>query len=213
MIVQNCGECAVVRGTGRWHLHPISMQCPFQMLGVNIMELPLKKKHGNCYVINVLGFSDKMAICLSSPNQKAIRIAQLLTEEMLVFQIHYCLIMSQPFGSCYICDKCTYLLFFYTYMYFFHVARNQLHSCTHVSALLVHVLMSIAAPQSPLQPAKVTEGQVLVDDDNVTPVTSRPCKWKPPQKRKENTMSLGETHFEKHTWKAEEMSTNAGRRF
>ena len=84
-------------------------------------------------------------------------------------------------------------------MYLFFSCCRKSASCTHVSALL-HALTSITAPQFQLQPAEETEGEVLVDDDDVTPVTSRPCQWKPPRKRKESTMRLGEAYFEKHVY-------------
>ena len=44
---KNCPDCAVVSGTGRKHvppLHPISVQCSFQIFGVDIMELPITEK-------------------------------------------------------------------------------------------------------------------------------------------------------------------------
>ena len=40
---QSCPECSVVTGAGRKHvplLHPIPVERPFQILGVDIMELP-----------------------------------------------------------------------------------------------------------------------------------------------------------------------------
>ena len=58
---KNCPDCAVVSGTGRKHvppLHPISVQCSFQIFGVDIMELPITEK-GNCYVIAFQDFLTK----------------------------------------------------------------------------------------------------------------------------------------------------------
>ena len=51
--VKSCPECAIISGTGRKHrppLHPIPVQRPFQILGVDIMELPITKQ-GNRYSI------------------------------------------------------------------------------------------------------------------------------------------------------------------
>uniref|UniRef100_A0A1X7UW15 Integrase catalytic domain-containing protein n=1 Tax=Amphimedon queenslandica TaxID=400682 RepID=A0A1X7UW15_AMPQE len=62
-----CPDCAVVSGGGRKQippLQPIPVQRPFQILGVDIMEQPTTKS-GNQY------------------DQKAIRIARLLPEEIL----------------------------------------------------------------------------------------------------------------------------------
>ena len=67
-------------------------------------------------------------------------------------------------------------------------------SCTHVSALL-HALVSVTTPQFQLQPSESPE--VLLNSEEVVPVTSRPCEWKPPKKRKESTMALSDTSFEK----------------
>ena len=53
---KSCVECAVVNGTGkvqRLPLHPILVQRPFQILGVDIMELPVTQQ-GNQYVIDFL---------------------------------------------------------------------------------------------------------------------------------------------------------------
>ena len=44
---KNCPECAIVTGggqTGRPSLHSIPVQRPFQIVGVDIMELPLSRK-------------------------------------------------------------------------------------------------------------------------------------------------------------------------
>ena len=49
----NCPYCAIVEGSGRKQkplLHPIPTEHPFQIIGVNIMELPLTSK-GSRYLI------------------------------------------------------------------------------------------------------------------------------------------------------------------
>ena len=86
-VCQNCGECAIVRGTGRRHrppLHPIPVQRPFQIVGVDVMELPLTR-HGNRYVVMFQDFLIKWPLVFPVPDQKAIRIAWLLTKEVLPF--------------------------------------------------------------------------------------------------------------------------------
>ena len=49
----NCLYCAIMKGTGRKQrlpLQPIPTECPFQIVGLDIMELPLTSK-GNRYLI------------------------------------------------------------------------------------------------------------------------------------------------------------------
>ena len=51
--VENCPECTIVMGNGRHYnppLHPIPIDRPFQIVGVDLMELP-KTRKGNKYVI------------------------------------------------------------------------------------------------------------------------------------------------------------------
>ena len=81
---RNCAECSVVSGSGRRQvppLHPIPVQRPFQILGVDIMELPTTAQ-GNRYVIVFQDFFTKWPFVFPAPDQKAIRIARLLTEEV-----------------------------------------------------------------------------------------------------------------------------------
>jgi len=82
---KNCAECAVVSGTGRKYrppLHPIPVQRPFQILGVDIMELPTTER-GNRYVIVFQDFLTKWPLVFAAPDQKAIRIVRLLAEEVV----------------------------------------------------------------------------------------------------------------------------------
>lgn len=65
--ISYCAEYAIVSGTGRAQrppLHPIPVQRAFQILGVDIMELPITTP-GNRYLI-VSGFPDEMAVCIPS---------------------------------------------------------------------------------------------------------------------------------------------------
>ena len=82
---KNCAECAVVSGYRRMNrppLHPILVQRPFQILGVDIMELPVTEK-GNRYIIVFQHFLTQWPLVFPAPDQKAIRIARLLAEEVL----------------------------------------------------------------------------------------------------------------------------------
>ena len=85
------------------------------------------------------------------------------------------------------------------YALYFHINtilllsfRNSA-SCTHVSALL-HALASMTSPQFALQPSEPCP----LSDDDETPVTSLPCQWKAPKLRKERTLQMSGTTFEKH---------------
>ena len=82
---KNCGECATVAGVGRRNkppLHPVPIQRPFQIVGFDIMELP-KTYQGNHYVIVFQDFMTKWPLVFPAPDQKAIRLARLVAEELL----------------------------------------------------------------------------------------------------------------------------------
>ena len=68
-------------------------------------------------------------------------------------------------------------------------------SCTHVSALL-HALVSLTSPQFQISPNESTAMDHLADE---IPITSLPCQWKAPKKRKESTLPIAQVKFEKHT--------------
>ena len=75
-------ECAVVSGGSRPHqppLHPIPVQRPFQIVGVDVMELPLTED-GNCS-----GLLNEVPPGVPMPDQKAIRIVKLLVKEVIPF--------------------------------------------------------------------------------------------------------------------------------
>ena len=65
-------------------------------------------------------------------------------------------------------------------------------SCTHVSAVL-HALASICPTSFSLKPT------VHSAEDQV-PVTSLPCQWKPPRKRKQSTLPISQAVFRKHDY-------------
>ena len=74
---KSCLECAIVTGGGRHHqppLHPIPVQCPFQIMGVDNMELPWTEK-GNKYVVVFQDLFSKWPMVFPVPDQKAIRLA------------------------------------------------------------------------------------------------------------------------------------------
>ena len=82
---RNCAECAMATGTGREKrppLHPIPVKRPFQIWGIDIMELP-KTAKGNKYVIVMQDFLTKWPLVVPAPDQKANRIARLLVDELL----------------------------------------------------------------------------------------------------------------------------------
>ena len=82
---KNCPDCAVVSGAGRKQippLHPIPVQRPFQIFGMDIMELPMTER-GNRYVIVFQDFLTKWPLVFPAPDQKAIRIARLVAEEIV----------------------------------------------------------------------------------------------------------------------------------
>lgn len=81
-------ECATVSGVERrWKppLHPIPVQQLFQIVRVNIMELPVTTQ-GNQYVIVFQDFLTKWPLVLPAHNQKAIHIACLVAEEVVLFR-------------------------------------------------------------------------------------------------------------------------------
>ena len=83
----NCPQCAIVEGTGRKQkppLTPIPTQHPFQVIGVDIMELPLTTK-GNRYLIVFQDLFTKWPMAYPASDQKTERIARLLVEEIIPF--------------------------------------------------------------------------------------------------------------------------------
>ena len=80
-----CPECAVAVGTGRTlkpSLHPIPVSRPFQILGIDVMELPLTER-GNKYAVVLQDLFTKWPFVFAVPDQKAERLAKLLVEEII----------------------------------------------------------------------------------------------------------------------------------
>jgi len=81
----NCTHCVIVEGTGRRQkpqLQPILTESPFQILGVDIMELPVTSK-GNRYVIVFQDLFTKWPMVYPALDQKTDRIARLVVEEIV----------------------------------------------------------------------------------------------------------------------------------
>ena len=81
----SCAHCAIVEGTGRKQkplLQPIMTERPFQIFGVDIMELPVTAK-GNHYVIVFQDLFTKGPMVYPTPDQKTERIAKLVVKEIV----------------------------------------------------------------------------------------------------------------------------------
>ena len=84
---RNCPECAIVNSSGRVNvppLHPIPVQRVFQIVGVDVMDLP-KTEAGNKHVVVFQDFLSKYPLVFPVPDQKSLRIARLLVEEVVPF--------------------------------------------------------------------------------------------------------------------------------
>ena len=84
---KKCPECAVVTGAGHQHrppLHPIPIQRPFQIIGVDIMDLPCTES-GNKHVVVFQDMFTKWPMVYAVPDQKTERITKLLCEEIVPF--------------------------------------------------------------------------------------------------------------------------------
>ena len=85
--VRGCPECAIVSGGGkvvRPPLHPIPVSRPFQILGVDVMDLPLTTS-GNKHVLVFQDLFTKWPMVYPIPDQKSDRIVKLLVEEIVPF--------------------------------------------------------------------------------------------------------------------------------
>ena len=82
---KSCPQCAIVSCHGRQlrpPLQPIPVERTFQILGVDIMELP-KTSRGNQFVIVFQDYLSKFPLVFPIPDQKTERIVRLLTEEVI----------------------------------------------------------------------------------------------------------------------------------
>ena len=81
----SCPQCAIVNSSGRVNkppLHPIPVQRVFQIVGVDVMDLP-KTEAGNKHVIMFQDFLSKYPLVFPIPDQKAVRVARLLAKEVI----------------------------------------------------------------------------------------------------------------------------------
>ena len=82
---KKCPECVIATGGQRQHkpyLQPIPVQRPFQIIGVDIMDLPCTES-GNKHVIVFQDMFTKWPMVFPVPDQKSVRIARLLCEEIV----------------------------------------------------------------------------------------------------------------------------------
>ena len=82
---RSCTSCAIASGSGRpskLTLAPIPVQRPFQIIGVDVMELPVTKR-GNRYAIVFQDMFSKWPMVYPAPDQKSLRLVKLLVEEIV----------------------------------------------------------------------------------------------------------------------------------
>ena len=82
---RNCPQCTISTGSGRQlkpPLQPIPVSRPFQIIGVDIMDLP-KTSRGNQHVVVFQDFLTKWPLVFPTPDQKALRLTRLLAEEVV----------------------------------------------------------------------------------------------------------------------------------
>ena len=84
---KSCPECATATGgcrPSKPHLSPIPVQRLFQVIGLDLMELPVTSQ-GNRYVVVFQDFLTKWPMVDPVPDQTTERIVKLLTEEIMPF--------------------------------------------------------------------------------------------------------------------------------
>jgi len=84
--VDNCPKCAVTTGTGKHHnlpLHPIPVSRPFQIVGINLMELPQTKKGNKCVVLQ--DYLTKWPLVYPTSDQCTQTFARILVEDVIPF--------------------------------------------------------------------------------------------------------------------------------
>ena len=65
-------------------LHLIPVQRPFRILGLDIMDLPVTEQ-GNKHVVVFQDYFTKWPMVFAVPDQKTVRIVELLTKEVIPF--------------------------------------------------------------------------------------------------------------------------------
>ena len=95
---RTCPECNFATGTGRTvkpPLHPIPVSRPFQIFGIDIMDLPLTDQ-GNRHVVVIQDLFTKWPLVFPVPDQKTTRIARIIAEEMIpLFGVPECLLSDR----------------------------------------------------------------------------------------------------------------------
>ena len=84
---KSCPDCAIAVGggrPGRPPLQPIPVKRVFQIVGVDVMDLP-KTERGNKHVLVFQDFLSKWPMVFPIPDHKAERIVKLLVEELVPF--------------------------------------------------------------------------------------------------------------------------------
>ena len=82
---RNCPQCRIATGTGktlRPPLQPIPVDRLFQIVGIDIIELP-KTSRGNNYVVVFQDFLSKFPLVFPVPDQKTERLVRLLVEQVV----------------------------------------------------------------------------------------------------------------------------------
>lgn len=69
-------------------------------------------------------------------------------------------------------------------------------SCTHVSGLL-HALVAMCPSSFQTPAANFSTSET---EEEILPITSYACQWKPPRKRKQSTLKMSEATFQKHVY-------------
>ena len=83
--VQGCPECLIVKGSGRHQpppLHLISVCRPFQIIGVDVMDLP-KTSSDNKHVLVFQDYFTKWPMVYAIPDQKTYRLVDILVKEIV----------------------------------------------------------------------------------------------------------------------------------
>ena len=96
--VKNCHECAIVAGGGRVShppLHPSPVTRPFQIIGIDIMDLPATQQ-GNKHVVVFRDYLTKWPMVFPVPDQRSHRLARLVAEEIVpMFGVPECLLSDR----------------------------------------------------------------------------------------------------------------------
>ena len=82
---KSCPQCCIVMGGGRPGkppLQPIPVSRPFQILGIDVMDLP-KTQQGNKHVLVIQDYLSKWPWVFPIPDQKTVRIVYIVVKEII----------------------------------------------------------------------------------------------------------------------------------